>query len=227
MMHSLRWLVQDALNLVLEVACPLCQRSTTHMLCQSCQQQIQRCQQSLTKPVGATAPTVFAWGDYSGKLKQAITALKYENQPQIAQLLGQWLGQAWFAAGAKSYRSQPTVVPIPMHTEKKRERGYDQAELIAQSFCRFTHLPIQSRGLQRVQVTTAQFHLSPNERERNLMNAFAVATNLHHCPTPVLLLDDIYTTGATVRSAIRTLQQHGIQVQGILTVAMAKQMKKS
>jgi ComF family protein len=225
-MHSFKWLVQDALNLVLEAACPLCQRSTANTLCQACQCQLQRCQRPLTQPVQAGNSLIFAWGDYSNKLKQAIAALKYENQPQIAQPLGQWLGQAWLTSAAKSFPTSPTIVPIPMHAEKKRQRGYDQAELIARSFCQFTHLPIQPRGLQRIQATTAQFNLAPDERERNLKNAFAVSKNLHHRKAPVLLLDDIYTTGATARSAIRTLQQHGIQVQGILTVAIAKQLKK-
>lgn len=218
-----RWksLIEDAVSLVWQTPCPLCQRSTAGILCNTCQKQVQRCH--LPSPWQTEPkPSVFIWGNYSGKLKQALTALKYENRPLLAQPLGEWLAKAWLPTQS-TIKLKPVVVPIPMHVHKKQERGYDQAALLAQSFAHFTQLPLKLQGLERSRETTAQFKLSIAEREHNLSNAFSLGTDFHtRKPTLVLLLDDIYTTGATVRSATQTLHRHGIRVCSILTIASSK-----
>jgi ComF family protein len=114
-----------------------------------------------------------------------------------------------------------TVVPIPMHPAKQRQRGFNQAELLARYFCDRTRFSLEVNGLQRVRQTEAQFNLSVQQRQQNLDNAFSLGQKFLKRPpsAPVLLLDDIYTTGATALSAAQTLQQHGIQVQGIIVLA--------
>ncbi len=154
-------------------------------------------------------------------LKRAIAALKYQHQPQIARPLGQWLGACWIQA--RPVNSSPVVVPIPLHAQKQQERGYNQAILLAESFCAVTGLPLRSRGLQRIRQTQAQYELSATAREQNLAQAFTIGPDFQKRPPtrPVLLLDDIYTTGATGRSAAITLLQEGIQVEGLVAVASA------
>ena len=222
--------VQPWLNLFLETPCPLCQRSTPELFCQACQQQLQRCR--LTQPVqtGQQSLPVFAWGSYSGVLKRSLACLKYDAQPQIARPLGHWLAQAWLAADglattptAKTQRSRPVVVPIPLHSAKQQQRGYNQAALLAEAFSALTGLPLQAQGLQRVRTTEAQFGLSQTARAENLVDAFAVGPALRRLSSqPVLLLDDIYTTGATARSAAQALRSRGIEVIGMVAVAQAQ-----
>lgn len=159
-------------------------------------------------------------------MKRAIAVLKYENHPQLARPLGHWLAQAWVNSPV-SAAIKLTVVPIPMHPSKVSQRGYNQADLLAQSFCNFTGYPMRSLGLERVRATEAQFSLSGTEREKNLAGAFSLGKEfLRSRPsTSVLLLDDIYTTGATAQSAAKTLAQHGIRVYGLVAVATPKRMK--
>lgn len=214
------WATRGLLSLFLQTPCPLCLRSTPYPLCPTCQRQVERCQFTPEKALLQTQPAVFAWGLYGGTLKRAIAALKYENQPQLAQPLGQWLGEAWLDSTGKSPRDL-VVVPIPMHPEKKRKRGYDQAELLAEGFCHVTDLPLLRQGLERVRATTPQFELTATEREANLRDAFTLGRDLHHrSPSPtVLLIDDVYTTGATARAAIQVLRRHGIRVRAVLAIA--------
>ncbi len=116
------------------------------------------------------------------------------------------------------------VVPIPLHASKQKQRNYNQAALIAQSFCQTTGLKLKLNGLARVRETEAQFGLSVSERQNNLAEAFAVEQEFHRrrfSDVPVLLVDDIYTTGATARSAVQTLRQCGIVVLGLAAVATA------
>lgn len=205
------------LNLFLESNCPLCQRSTSKELCQDCVRQLQRCQ--LPHPTWQGRLPVFAWGVYGGTLKRAIAALKYENKPQLARPLGHWLAEAWLDSQLAS--TELIVVPIPLHVNKQKQRGFNQAALLAQSFCEMTGLKLQHNGLERIRETTAQFGISGSEREKNLAMAFELGSGFrHHRPkTSVLLLDDIYTTGATARSAAQTLQQNGIAVCGMVAIA--------
>lgn len=209
------------LNLFLESNCLLCQRSTSKEFCLDCARQLQRCQLQPPSSLWQGQLPIFAWGMYGGILKRAIALLKYENQPQIARPLGHWLAQAWLNSQLAS--KDLIVVPIPLHADKQKQRGYNQAVLLAQSFCEITRLQLQQRGLERVRATEAQFSLSVLEREKNLAMAFKLGANfLHHRPTKsILLLDDIYTTGATARSAAQTLQKLGIPVYGLVALAQA------
>ncbi|WP_421654815.1 ComF family protein [Leptothermofonsia sp. ETS-13] len=218
-MKSFGWL-RELAGFVLEANCLLCQRSTPHEFCQDCQRRVLRCQLPEGDRVQAGQPRVFAWGNYRGALKQAIAALKYHNQPQVARLLAQQLASSWLVA---NQATSLTVVPIPIHARKRQQRGYNQADLLAKHFCEFTRLPLVLEGLERSQETTAQFALSPAEREQNLARAFSLGKTFCKKPpsTPVLLIDDIYTTGATTRSAAQTLRRHGIRVHGIVVVARA------
>jgi ComF family protein len=208
------------LDIFLESKCPLCERSTHRVICPTCQRQLQQCQ--LLHPHQQAALPVMAWGEYSGALKRAIASLKYENHPELARPLGQWLAQCWLSAKLP-IKNSVIVVPIPMHPDKVAQRGFNQAELIAQSFCEATGLPLKRHGLARIQATEAQFKLSPQAREQNLVGAFALGKDfLRQRPTgTVLLLDDIYTTGATVRSAAQVLRRQQVSVWGVGAVAIA------
>ncbi|MBW4620391.1 MAG: ComF family protein [Cyanosarcina radialis HA8281-LM2] len=211
------------LDLFLQSNCPLCQRPTETELCQYCQRQLLDCQLTNPSQLWQGEIPAFAWGNYTGALKRAIAALKYENQPQLAQPLGRWMGEAWLKSKIAAKTPKLTVVPIPLHGSKLQQRGYNQAELLARSFCNFTGLRLQSKGLQRVRSTEAQFGLSIAQREQNLANAFKID---RPPGSPVLLLDDIYTTGATARSAAQILQQSGILVYGLVAIA-APQLGRS
>lgn len=206
----------------LESACPLCSRSTPTPICPTCQQRLQ--QAALLPPEQFWQPPLplFAWGRYDSTLKRAIAALKYENQPRLAEPLGQWLAQSWLASPLAARRNL-WVVPIPMHPEKQVQRGFNQAELLARSFCHNTRLPLQTHALHRHRATVAQFSLSAADRLENLAGAFELGTALPAGAT-VLLLDDIYTTGATAQAAAQTLRQR-YSVYGI--VAVAKSMTAS
>jgi len=213
--------VNFLLSLFLKSNCPLCDRSTATEFCEYCQRQLLRCQLPNPSDLWQGDLPVFVWGNYGGILKQAIAALKYENQPQLARPLGHWLGAAWLKSPIARQAKKLTVIPIPLHPQKLQQRGFNQAELIAASFCQFTRYQQQPKGLERIRTTAAQFGLSPSQRSQNLADAFRV--NQHLSPrvtnSPILLVDDIYTTGATVRSAAATLRQQGIQVYGVIAIA--------
>ena len=207
-------------NLFLQPVCPLCDRPTPHTICPACWAQVSRCTKSSPSQPTPPALSVLAWGTYQGALKRVIAALKYDQHPELATLLGQGLGQRWQQAPLT--RRSPLVVPIPMHVEKQRERGYNQADLIAKAFCAQTGLRVVRQGLVRQRATAPQFGLGVQARQQNLAGAFTLGPALsQRSPQPVLLLDDIYTTGTTVQAAAHELRRCGVSVCGVVTVARA------
>ncbi len=221
MKTQIETLKKGLLALFLKSNCPLCDRPTEAEFCEYCQRQLQRCQLKNPSQFWQGDLPVFIWGTYGGVLKKAIAALKYEFKPELARPLGQWLGQTWLQSPAAIRGKKLTVIPIPLHASKLQQRGFNQAELIARSFCEFTNYQQQPLGLERIRATEAQFSLSPQQREQNVADAFILGKSLvQHPPTsPVLLVDDIYTTGATVRSAVNTLRKHKIAVYGLVAIA--------
>ncbi|MBD2310296.1 ComF family protein [Desertifilum sp. FACHB-1129] len=207
-------------GLFLKSSCPLCDRPAEGQLCAACLKSLRRCQLADPQRLWQAELPVFAWGTYGGLLKRAIAVLKYENQPQLARVLGTELAQAWLDSGI-SYPRGTGVIPIPLHETKLKQRGYNQAQLLAERFCEISGLRLYSSGLKRVRQTQAQFGLSSSARSLNLTEAFVVGNLKRN--SPILLLDDIYTTGATARSAAQTLQQQGISVLGIGAIALAGQ----
>lgn len=207
------------LNFFLQSNCPLCQRPASQEFCQYCNKQLQKCRLTDSNRRKENSLTVIAWGGYGGSLRRAITTMKYDNHPEIARPLGEWLGEVWLS----NYGSKDSfiVVPIPMHPEKQKKRGFNQAALIAKSFCQTTGLKLKLNGLQRVKKTEALFGLSPSERKKTLTQAFEIGKDFRKPPNaPVVLVDDIYTTGATVKSAIETLSKSGIVVFSVAAVAV-------
>jgi ComF family protein len=204
------------LKFFLQPHCPLCDRSTPSTLCTYCQQQL-LAEQLEQFSWGSPALPVWAWGNYGGALKRSIAQCKYQNHPEIAFYLGELLGQAWLANHHSNI--SPLLLPIPLHPDKQQQRGFNQAEAIAQGFAR--HSGKVDLSLKRIKSTEAQFGLSPQARRQNLQNAFQLQPRKTWGQRPILLIDDIYTTGATATAAVSALEATGVKAIGLAVVAIA------
>lgn len=211
------------LSFVLQSPCPLCDRVTHEPLCRDCQRCLERDRVSNPAQFWQQQPRLFAWGSYTDALKRTIAKLKYDQHPELAVLLGEKLARSWLDASL--HQGQLAIVPIPLHLEKQQQRGYNQAELISRAFCNITGDLHQPLGLRRIRATEALFSLSPRERERMLSQVFE--TGQIRRDRPVLLIDDIYTTGATARAAVQALHRNGIRVLGIAVVATPSALRSS
>jgi ComF family protein len=213
---------QQFLNLFLKSNCPLCARTADDILCRYCQRQLQDSQLGTPDRYWHEEFPLFAWGKYEGAVKRSIGKLKYDGHREIADLYGEWLAHSWQQAKSTATIPKLIVVPIPLHAEKIASRGFNQAELIAQSFCHTTGYKLDL-SLQRTRSTVAQFGLSKSARQENVAGAFAIDPRSKLQPgATVLLIDDIYTTGATVRSAADVLIARQIDVCGVAVVATGK-----
>jgi ComF family protein len=219
-MSRLDRLRQQFLSLFLKSNCPLCDRSAEEVLCRYCRRQLQDCKLAQPDRYWQGDLPLFAWGKYEGAVKRSLAKLKYDGHRSIGDLYGEWLADSWQKSSLADLTNRSIVVPIPLHPEKLAARGFNQAELIARRFSRVTGHKLDL-SLQRTRSTSAQFGLSKSARQENVEGAFLVAANSALKPGDrVLLIDDIYTTGATVRAAVAGLKAMQIDVCGVAVVAL-------
>ena len=171
-----------------------------------------------------------AYGPYREGMRSAIHALKYDKLHPIARELGRRLALV-IAGFASDAPSEMLVIPVPLDRAKYRERGFNQAHALAAravESLRKTHpqwrLTLSSGVLVRQRPTKSQAGLTTRQRRQNLRGAFAVpnpdAVNQQH----ILLIDDIFTTGATVRAASQALRRAGAASVWVATLAMANRI---
>ncbi|MEZ4656362.1 MAG: ComF family protein [Caldilineaceae bacterium] len=157
---------------------------------------------------------------FTEPLRTAIHHLKYEQKPELAQVLARYLVAVFRAAPwPQRTASIEAVIPVPIHDERRAERGYNQAELLAGWFCRTVNLPLRAEWLCRWRATTSHVGLSAAERQRNVADAFRVTGPVQG--RTILLIDDVYTTGATLQACADELMRNGARRVYALSLAMA------
>lgn len=153
---------------------------------------------------------------FGGVARRALHALKYTGEQRLAAPLGAAVAARWRVAGAGG----DLLVPVPVHATRRRERGYDQAELIAAAASEVLGLPWQ-RALVRARATTAQFLLDRRHRARNVHGAFEIRAGFQPVVARrwVVLVDDVVTTGSTLVACAETLLGAGAAAVSAVTVA--------
>ena len=156
-------------------------------------------------------------GLYQGSIKAAVHQLKYRNQLTLAKPLGQLLSET--VAAAEDDFVPDFIVPVPLHPHRLRQRGYNQALEVARPVSRQLCVPIDITLLQRSRKTQQQQGLSASERRRNLRNAFTLTSETS--AIKILLIDDVMTTGETVRECCRTLVAGGVEEVQVAVIGRA------
>lgn len=113
------------------------------------------------------------------------------------------------------------VVPVPLHPKKKRQRGFNQAELIARELARIKGVSFAKDALEKIRMTPAQTSLVAEERKRNVRGVFRLHKKGKIEGKAVLLVDDVYTTGSTIRECSLVLRKGGAKEVRALTLGQA------
>lgn len=153
--------------------------------------------------------------DKGGKLQTLLHQLKYHNKPQIGMVLGEFLATQ---IGKCPFPAHSVLLPIPLHPQKLKKRGYNQSWLIAKGLANIWNLPIEEKSFVRTKFTETQTAKTKQERQKNVENIFDLLTPLDF---PVIVVDDVITTGSTIISACKTLKEKGIKEIYVMTIATA------
>jgi ComF family protein len=153
-----------------------------------------------------------ALATHEGAIRSAVHALKYEYVLGVAvPLMAQLAPQIQWTFDA--------IIPVPLHYSRLKERGYNQANILAQALSERSNHPVMNETLIRRRATQSQVGLGASERRENVAGAFEVVGDV--APT-VLLIDDVCTTGSTLSAASQALKAAGVETVYAATVALAQ-----
>ena len=207
--------------------CPACYQSISFVeqpYCYSCgkplsEKEQEFCFDCLNHPKSFTRG--FSLAVYNAPTKKSLSAIKYHNRRQHMNFyLAETLERYGTLFSAFSFDA---ILPVPIHKKRLKKRGFNQASLFAASLGKQLHIPVYDSILIRVVNTQPQKNLSPGKRLENLEKAFSLHPSLTGESLPferVLLVDDIYTTGATLESLTRILKKAGVKEVYIFTICI-------
>jgi len=225
-------LISGLLDLAFPAICAGCSREGA-ALCERCRRDLDA---DLDRPPGvpiglrATVPAPLLqveWcAPFSGVVRRAVHGLKYGGERRLAAPLGAAVARRWSAAGVAG----DLLVPVPVHADRRRERGFDQALLIASAAARELGSPLVD-ALERVRPTAPQFELDGPARAANVRGAFSVRPATRSAEEDgggavsavagrwVVLVDDVFTTGATLAACAAALIEAGAAAVSAIAVA--------
>ncbi len=230
----LRSFVQQTLDIIFPPVCALCKRSGS-VLCSNCSQQLHNqesyarcthCHALVTQhglclacrahPLRLSGLRTYA--SYQGALRECIHALKYDGQIRLAQPLGALLAQTYTRHGMQA----DFLVPLPLHSVRQKQRGYNQSGLLAQVCAEHLGIPLYEHLLIRHRATASQVGLTQQQRRQNVAGAFSFlpdATTRTLFKRSIIIIDDVCTTGSTLEACAETLFAAGARNVWALVLA--------
>ncbi len=237
---AVKLLTEKFLDLLFPSRCPVCGRILApdeHMICRKCRKDLpwvrepvcQRCGKPISDPERAYCADcarvdhMYTEGRsallYEKGVRLSVSRMKFYNHREYIPFYAACLlraGRPYLA----SWRVR-CIIPIPMHPRKRAERGFDQTVLLARQLSGLSGIPVLEDCLIRVRYTKASRKLGREHRLKNLRGAFQVRKG-RKIPQPVLLLDDIYTTGTTMDYAAGALRAAGVKEIFFLTLCTGR-----
>jgi len=154
---------------------------------------------------------------YNEMARTLVSRLKYGDRPELAQFCARLMA----GAGHELWAGAPILVPVPLHRARQRERRYNQSTELANALGKLTGLRVDTSLVQRTRKTRQQVGLTGDGRQRNVQGAFAVHPDIlvRAKGRPIVLIDDVYTTGATIKAVTRTLLKAGVETVDVMSFA--------
>ena len=154
---------------------------------------------------------------YEGRIMEAISRFKFGGVARLATPLGALLAD--YADPEFPFSAVDLIIPVPLHPRRLRERGFNQSLLLARQVGKRRSIPLDFTALHRTRQTQPQTQLSGPERRKNVRGAFGVKTPEAVAGRKILLIDDVFTTGATIQECTESLLDAGAKEVHVLTLA--------
>lgn len=206
------------LNLMYPRTCAMCGRyigdyiargDIQQIVCNDCLRALPRTEQSElrqneTEAVVGTTAAAFMFFEKHHPVQDMIHKMKFGQQPQIGYVLGRQAAIEW--QDSELWDGVDVIIPVPLHRKRLRQRGYNQSEYIARGLSEVTGIPVDTTHVMRTRHTHQQALQNSAGRKTNVADAFAVnhPEQLYH--KTILLVDDLITTGETVKACMKAMK---------------------
>ena len=199
--------------------CPMCgryvgEKMNSGMLCEECMRTLPRTEQAFVRHNGTEdalagvghlqRAAAYLFFEKQHPIQQVIHQMKYSGQPMIGYQLGRQAAMEFMCTDF--FDGIDVIMPIPLHRKRLRSRGYNQSEYIAMGLSEVTGIPLDTTHVLRVKDTPQQALQKGQDRRDNVTDAFEVNHPEQYYRKHILLVDDLITTGETVRACIRSMR---------------------
>ncbi|MBR3622256.1 MAG: ComF family protein [Selenomonadaceae bacterium] len=210
-------LIESLLNLLFPPKCPVCKAIVEHKgdFCENCLKKLSKVR--FLKTMSKDVRQIVSVAPYEGGVRELIIDIKFNKRKEKASSARNLLNE--YDSAIPAYPKGIQAVYVPISKKRLRERGFNQVELIFKDWLKMRNIEVLG-ALVRIKDTKPQFKLSPKERKANIDGAFEVLGDARG--KDILLLDDIFTTGATVYECAKTLKEHGANDIFVLTLSSNK-----
>ncbi|NLV64160.1 MAG: ComF family protein [Clostridiaceae bacterium] len=200
-------------------------------LCSDCEKNIPYINRhQFGNPAGKSISNIYCAFDYEKGIRKAIHHLKFNDRPGNAKILVDMsypLIKEYFAGVSAQFEranKYDIAIPVPIHSKRRRERGYNQSELIARSLAKKLNIPVSVGTLVKRKNTPPQSSLAKDERYKNPEGAFHVKKPYLIEGRRVLLVDDVITTGSTLEECGKVLLQAGAVCVDAFVIAVRRKL---
>lgn len=211
-MKKLKIIIEILLNIVYPKKCIFCQEiipiTYEDFICKDCHMEVDY--------ITFDQEPFLAVFEYNEKTKFAIHRLKYYGRIDYTKYFAKMMYSKFYKTKIKDY---DLVTYVPMYFQKKKKRGYDQAEILAEEFCKLSKINISKNNLVRIKNTLPQSKVTFEERKFNVEGAFYVKDSNEFKNKRIILIDDIYTTGNTISQCAKQLKNAGAESICFFTLA--------
>lgn len=208
---------EKLLNLIYIKVCYFCGSSKDDdLMCKKCRSKIHYLPQSVLKQIREV--NVYSCCIYDGLIRNLILDFKYKGKKQLASLMADLFYKYWKELNISN--NEYLVLPVPIHNLRKKERKYNHMDIAVKEFCKLTNYKYNLDFIKRIKDTKKQYNLNKQERIKNIKDAFDInSENMPDKRAPLLILDDITSTGITLEEIIKVLHKNGYKNITAMTLA--------
>lgn len=207
------------LDFLFPPACSVCGKIDKNWLCPNCQRRVERLEKScLVEIENKKYEKLLYLFEYESLIRKLLLGYKFSNRAYLSHFFANRVTEN--EENCKLLKKYDLIIPVPMHKKKMQKRGYNQTELVSNELEKSLGIPVRKDILSKVVNTTTQSKLGGKARQTNIQHAFFIQNDWEVEDKKVILLDDIYTTGATSEECSRVLKQAG--ADEILMLVLAK-----
>ena len=207
------------LNFLFPPACSVCGKIDKNWLCGKCQKRVERLEKSCVVEIeNRRYEKLWYLFQYESLVRKLILRYKFSNKAYLNHFFANRIVEN--ERNCEILKEYDMIIPVPMHKKKMQKRGYNQTELVANELEKSLGIPMRKDILSKVVNTTTQSKLGGKARQTNIQHAFFIKNDYEVEDKKIILLDDIYTTGATSEECSRVLKEAG--AKEILVLVLAK-----
>lgn len=213
-------ILDTILDFIYPPICGICGKENANWLCETCQKRLEKwkiLKATNHLPEKDYFEKHLAIFSYQEEIRELILSYKFKENSYLYHTFVKILvNEEKICRFIKTY---DIIIPVPIHPKRKGERGYNQTELIAKALGEKLKRRVNTRALRKYKNTKPQSTLNQKERIKNSQNVYAILKEEEIYQKKLLILDDIYTTGSTVKECSKVLKNAGASSIGVLTIA--------